>query len=83
MVLLLQRAKPNSSVATTTSTQVSVSFFDGIMLSPHDGRLRADTPSRETRPSQSHVGDMYLKIVSIDAHIAASPSRSPRLTKSV
>ena len=51
VVLLLQRAKPNSSVATTTSTQVSVSFFGGIMLSPHDGRLRADTPSRETKPS--------------------------------
>lgn len=44
VVLLLQRAKPNSSVATTTSTHVSVSFFDGIMLSPHAG------PSGRMRP---------------------------------
>ncbi|KZC40399.1 hypothetical protein RHOFW510R12_03970 [Rhodanobacter sp. FW510-R12] len=69
----LQRAKPSNSEATTTSTQVSVSVFCGIMLFPFDGRLRADTPSRETELSLPHVGDMCLKFFSIDTDIAASP----------
>ena len=38
------------------------------MLSPHNGHLGAETPSRETGPSLSHAGDMCLKLFSIEAN---------------
>ena len=50
VVLQRQRAKPSSSVATTMSTQVSASFFGGILFLLFDGRLRADAPKRENGP---------------------------------
>lgn len=63
----LQRAKPNSNVATITSTQVNGSDFCGIMLLPLDGRLRTEVPKRENGLLPSRMGDMWLKDFSIGA----------------
>jgi hypothetical protein len=71
----LQRIKPKSRVAVTTRTQVTMSFFTGIMRVHPNGQFRAELPKRKTVPIHLTGGYIGFKIVGIKARETAAPGR--------